>query len=135
DGLWALKVGNGQNGGNANDVYFTAGLSHENHGLFGKLEPVDPGTPEGPAEKQALIAAVEAFKIDLNTVVQDITTHSTSALQDDVQTLKTSLADLMQAAKVFASDVRMDLLSGLGSGAAAAHHALDQMFASLGRLE
>jgi len=39
DGLWALKVGNGGAGGNANTVYFTAGLDHETHGLFGSLAP------------------------------------------------------------------------------------------------
>src|SRR5262249_42624149 len=34
-GLWALKVGNGGMGGAPNTVYFTAGLDHEQHGLFG----------------------------------------------------------------------------------------------------
>src|SRR5262249_25407008 len=53
DGLWALKVGNGGAGGDANTVYFTAGLDHEQHGLFGSLAAVAPGTPEGPAEAQA----------------------------------------------------------------------------------
>ena len=47
DGLWALKVGNGGSGGDANTVYFTAGLDHETHGLFGSLTPVAPGTPGG----------------------------------------------------------------------------------------
>ena len=54
DGLWALQVGNGGNGGNANTVYFTAGLDHEMHGLFGSLTPVAQGTPEGPAEARAV---------------------------------------------------------------------------------
>lgn len=35
DGLWALKVGNGGNGGDPNTVYFTAGPFGESHGLFG----------------------------------------------------------------------------------------------------
>jgi uncharacterized protein (TIGR03118 family) len=38
--LWALKVGNGGAGGDANTVYFTAGLDNETHGLFGSLTPV-----------------------------------------------------------------------------------------------
>ena len=39
DGLWALIVGNGGNGGDVNKVYFTAGLNHEADGLFGSLAP------------------------------------------------------------------------------------------------
>jgi uncharacterized protein (TIGR03118 family) len=53
DGLWALKVGNGGKGGDANTVYFTAGLDHETHGLFGSLTPVAPGTPEGAAGRRS----------------------------------------------------------------------------------
>jgi streptogramin lyase len=37
DGLWALQVGNGSAGTDANTVYFTAGPRHETHGLFGTL--------------------------------------------------------------------------------------------------
>ena len=43
DRLWALQVGNGGSGGDANSVYFTAGLDHKTHGLFGSLTPADPG--------------------------------------------------------------------------------------------
>lgn len=39
DGLWALIVGNGGNGGDANKVYFTAGPNDEADGLFGSLSP------------------------------------------------------------------------------------------------
>jgi uncharacterized protein (TIGR03118 family) len=42
DGLWALKVGNGGAGGNANTVYFTAGPMDETHGLFGSLSTAAP---------------------------------------------------------------------------------------------
>jgi uncharacterized protein (TIGR03437 family) len=38
DGLWALQVGNGKSGGDANAVYFTAGPSNGAHGLFGSLQ-------------------------------------------------------------------------------------------------
>ncbi len=41
DGLWALRVGNGgggANGGDPNAVYFTAGVDHEMHGLFGTIK-------------------------------------------------------------------------------------------------
>src|SRR5262249_37695213 len=52
DGLWALRVGNGGNGGVSTAVYFTAGTFGESHGLFGSLTTVAPGSPEGPAEAQ-----------------------------------------------------------------------------------
>jgi len=39
DGLWALRVGNGGNGGNPKTVYFTAGPNEEADGLFGSLTP------------------------------------------------------------------------------------------------
>ncbi|HEX8188004.1 MAG TPA: TIGR03118 family protein, partial [Pyrinomonadaceae bacterium] len=39
DELWALQFGNGGNGGDANTLYFTAGIGEEEHGLFGKLNP------------------------------------------------------------------------------------------------
>src|SRR5579862_1760046 len=37
-GLWALQVGNGKSGGDANAVYFTAGPGGQMHGLFGSLQ-------------------------------------------------------------------------------------------------
>jgi uncharacterized protein (TIGR03118 family) len=39
DGLWSIQVGNGGNGGDTNVLYFTAGPSNGNHGLFGSLAP------------------------------------------------------------------------------------------------
>ena len=39
DELWALIFGNGGNGGDVNTLYFAAGIGHEEHGLFGKLNP------------------------------------------------------------------------------------------------
>ena len=37
-GLWALQVGNGKSGGDANAVYFAAGPGGEQHGLLGSLQ-------------------------------------------------------------------------------------------------
>jgi uncharacterized protein (TIGR03118 family) len=37
DGLWALSFGPGAGGFAAEDLFFTAGLAEEQHGLFGKL--------------------------------------------------------------------------------------------------
>ena len=39
DGLWAIRFGNGGNGGLANTLYFTAGPNDEKDGLFGSLTP------------------------------------------------------------------------------------------------
>ena len=45
-GLWALRAGNGHNGGESGMLYFTAGLAGdgdvENHGLFGSIRPAPP---------------------------------------------------------------------------------------------
>jgi uncharacterized protein (TIGR03118 family) len=38
NGLWALKFGNGGQAGPTNTLYFSAGLNHENDGLFGSLQ-------------------------------------------------------------------------------------------------
>ncbi len=43
DGLWAITFGNGHSGGSAQTLYFTAGLNHENDGLFGSLSALNPG--------------------------------------------------------------------------------------------
>jgi uncharacterized protein (TIGR03118 family) len=44
-GLWAIQLGNGGNGGDPNTLYFTAGISGggdiEDHGLFGSLSAAD----------------------------------------------------------------------------------------------
>jgi uncharacterized protein (TIGR03118 family) len=42
EGLWGLAVGNGTNGTDANALYFTAGISGEQHGLFGSLRSETP---------------------------------------------------------------------------------------------
>jgi len=48
-GLWDLTFGNGHSGGNASDLYFTAGIAGdgnvEDHGLFASITPTpEPGT-------------------------------------------------------------------------------------------
>lgn len=45
DGLWGLRFGNGAAGGDANTLYFAAGIDDEAHGLFGSLTPIpEPAT-------------------------------------------------------------------------------------------
>jgi uncharacterized protein (TIGR03118 family) len=44
-GLWALQFGSGGQSGPTNELYFTAGIGTENHGLFGQISAVpEPGT-------------------------------------------------------------------------------------------
>ena len=37
-GIWGLLFGNGVAGGDPKDLYFTAGIEHETHGVFGEIE-------------------------------------------------------------------------------------------------
>jgi hypothetical protein len=142
DGLWALKVGNGGNGGDANTVYFTAGPFGETHGLFGSLTPVASGTPEGPAEAQMVQAALDVFQINLATVQMDIAGGVTgAALRLAIRNLDQSFVQLIQAEVQFAADTRADLShhghdSGEMSALARGHDtaALDDFFADLGKL-
>jgi uncharacterized protein (TIGR03118 family) len=46
-GLWALRVGNGGNGGDSNALFFTAGINAEQDGLFGEIQ-VAPSSVPGP---------------------------------------------------------------------------------------
>jgi len=102
DGLWALKVGNGGNGGDANLVYFTAGLFHETHGLFGSLTSVAPGTPEGPAEGQMVTAALDVVQIDLAGLHFDIANGQPRAtIQQDLATLRSDTVQFVQFQKLF----------------------------------
>jgi uncharacterized protein (TIGR03118 family) len=39
DKLWTLTPGNGGNAGDPNNLYFTAGIGDEQHGLFGSIAP------------------------------------------------------------------------------------------------
>ncbi|HEY1942129.1 MAG TPA: TIGR03118 family protein [Roseiarcus sp.] len=43
--LWALEPGNNSPGSNPSDIYFTAGLQNEAHGLFGTLSSIGPQPP------------------------------------------------------------------------------------------
>jgi uncharacterized protein (TIGR03118 family) len=40
EGLWGLAFGSGQNTGNPNTLFFTAGIGGEKHGLVGSLQPM-----------------------------------------------------------------------------------------------
>jgi hypothetical protein len=125
DGLWALKVGNGGNGGDPNSVYFTAGLFDETHGLFGSLAPVAAGTPEGPAEAQMAQAALDVVQINLDTLQADIANHvSHGQLQEDRKALQKSVVNLIHVDHDFVKDLVSD---GAGGTDAAIDALLDQL--------
>jgi uncharacterized protein (TIGR03118 family) len=133
--LWALRVGNGGQGGDSQTLYFTAGLGHEQHGLFGSLKPVAAGTPEGDAEAQAVTAALDIFQLDLATVQKDIANGAPRAtLRSDVQALDQALVELVQAERRFANDSVADQGHGRDGDSSAAARALDGVFAELGNL-
>jgi uncharacterized protein (TIGR03118 family) len=109
DGLWALKVGNGNGGGAADTVYFTAGLFDETHGLFGSLSPVAAGSPEGLAEAQMVTAALDVFQLSAQTLNQDISAGASKAqIKQDFQAVQAAFQALVQAEVQFAIDNRAD---------------------------
>jgi uncharacterized protein (TIGR03118 family) len=109
DGLWGLRVGNGGNGGDPNQVYFTAGLFGETHGLFGSLTSVAAGTPEGPAEAQMVQAALDVVQLDLTAFQHDLASGaSKTTLRQDLQDLQAAIVQFEQAERQFVHDTRAD---------------------------
>ncbi|HEV3142843.1 MAG TPA: TIGR03118 family protein [Gemmataceae bacterium] len=135
DGLWALKVGNGKAGGDANTVYFTAGLFGETHGLFGSLSPVAPGTPEGPAEMQMVIGAFDVFQMSVKTFNTDLASGAPRAqLLQDLQAVQTDLQDFIRAEVSFVFDSIADH-GGFSSSHNAFLEDLSHLFTTLEGLE
>jgi uncharacterized protein (TIGR03118 family) len=139
DGLWALKVGNGGAGGDANTVYFTAGLFDETHGLFGSLTTAAPGSPEGTAESQMIQADIDVVQLNLVTLQSDLQAGAAKAtIRQDRQALDQSVKQLTRDEARFTADTFTDL--GIGHG----HHhdaavrtidvaTLEDVFAGLGK--
>jgi hypothetical protein len=114
DGLWALKVGNGGAGGDANTVYFTAGLFRESHGLFGSLTTAAPGSPEGTAEAQMIQADQDVVQLSLQTLQMDLNAGAPkTTIRQDIQVLDQSLAQLTRDEARFTADTFADL--GIGN--------------------
>lgn len=136
DGLWALKVGNGGAGGFTNTVYFTAGLDHEMHGLFGSLTTAAPGSPEGDAEAQVVQANLDIFQLNVAALQNDLAKGAPDAtIIQDIKTVEQSLATLIQSEIQFEKDTFHDLgLHHAGRAAGSLQGALDQIFADLGSL-
>jgi hypothetical protein len=106
------------------------------HGLFGSLSAVAPGTPEGPAEAQKVVAAVDVFQLDLQQLIKDISSGAAQAtIAQDTQTLKTDFNALVLAELQFAQDSGhdqgRDATPAPGDRQGAAIQDIDRLFASL----
>jgi uncharacterized protein (TIGR03118 family) len=134
DGLWALKVGNGANGGSANDVYFTAGLFGETHGLFGSLTSVAAGTAEGPAETQMAQASLDVAQLNLTALKADLAANaSRSQIRQDFKALESSVDDLIQVDHSLDKDTFAD--GGASSPESPIDMSIDQFLDNLRHLK
>jgi uncharacterized protein (TIGR03118 family) len=133
DGLWALKFGNGGNGGAQNTLYFTAGLAGERHGLFGALTTATPGSPEGQSEQQKVTAAVDVFQLDVQQLNQDLASGaSRTTIRQDIQTLNADFVQLVRAELAFAADTIADMNPTGHHGESGLEGTLDALFADFG---
>ena len=72
DGLWSLTFGNGQKGGAANVLYFSAGIQNQAHGIFGRLAPCGPVISGASASPDSLWPPNHKFvMVTLNYTVTD----------------------------------------------------------------
>src|SRR5262245_2140047 len=136
-GLWALQAGNGGNGGDKGTIYFTAGLDHENHGLFGSLAGVAPGAEGGAealVEQQMVQAELDVVALDATTVINDINTHAPRAtLRQDIRALKTPVHDLVRAEIHFFIDTHT-IYQGSTAQGGATLQTIEALFDQLGEL-
>jgi uncharacterized protein (TIGR03118 family) len=118
DGLWGLKFGNGGKGGDAGTLYFTAGIDHEQHGLFGSLAPAAAGSPEGQSEEQSVQIAFDVFQNAVTTLEQDEANGASKAtIRQDFRNLEQALDDLVRAETAFVRDEHEDHEQHSGSDA------------------
>jgi len=107
--LRGLRVGNGTAGGFADTVYFTAGIFHGSHGLFGALSTVAAGTPEGPAEQQWVQASLDLVQLDLRQLAADTASGAPAGtIKRDVNTLEADTRQLTSAEQAFGTDTIAD---------------------------
>ncbi len=124
-GLWALQPGNGGLGGLKGDLYFTAGIGGELHGLFGSLAPVAAGTSVGPAllatDAEMVQANLQIFTQASATLQSDIAAGAPDfVIKQDVKVFNQDEAALLQSQKLLATET-LDQLGlskhdGAGSG-------------------
>jgi hypothetical protein len=101
---------------------------------------VAPGTPEGPAEAQAVVAALDVVQLDLAMVTSDINSGaSQSTIAQDTQTLKMDFGALVLAEQQFGQDSDhnqgMAAMPASGGGGGAAVQDIDRLFAAGGGVE
>ena len=107
--MWALKVGNGKVGGDANTVYFTAGIFGKSHGLFGSLATAAPGSPEGPAEAQWVKANLDVVQLDFDQLLADSANGASAAtIKQDAQTFAADSRQIAAVNRAFAADTVKD---------------------------
>ena len=137
DRLWALNFGGGGAGGDPNTLFFTAGIDKELHGLFGSLTAVAPGTPEGPAEAQKVVAARDVVQLDRAKLTSDISSGAPqSTIDQDRQTLNTDFAALTLAEQQFAQDSSHDQpANDKGASSGWSESARNAVFADLASLD
>jgi hypothetical protein len=96
---------------------------------------VASGTPEGPAEAQAVMVALDVVQLDLATLISDINSGaSPSTITQDRQTVKIDFATLVEAEQQFARDDGHDqgmaARLALGTHHAAPTQDIDRLFAA-----
>jgi uncharacterized protein (TIGR03118 family) len=83
-GLWGLLLGNGGSGGDANAIYFTAGLTGDKHGLLGSLQATPAATSvanaAGGVTGIASNAYISIFGSDLAPITRNWTNSDFSGV-------------------------------------------------------
>jgi uncharacterized protein (TIGR03118 family) len=67
-GLWALRFGNDGAAGSSKTLFFTAGIDHENHGLFGEIQAINPVSFAAAADAGATAVLQTNLTSDLEGV-------------------------------------------------------------------
>jgi uncharacterized protein (TIGR03118 family) len=120
DGLWALQVGNGGAGGLSTDVYFTAGIGGESHGLFGSLAAGQDRAASIKVITQSIIADNTFISDALNTLQSDIDAGaSDNTIRQDIKAVDQSIDKLVQDEILLRKetiDLRNSILNQLGLG-------------------
>jgi hypothetical protein len=89
------------------------------------LTPVAKGTPEGPAEAQAVMAAFDVVQLDLQVVANDLATGVTgSTLNQDIAKFDAAFVQFINAEIDFIQDSFHDATSSASKSGSASHSSL-----------
>jgi uncharacterized protein (TIGR03118 family) len=72
DGLWGLTPGTGMGAGDTDKVYFTAGINHEQDGLYGSLQAADLGSSASGGAAVLAADAARALRAILSSAPQAV---------------------------------------------------------------